>query len=299
MIIGSLFLPSPVQTLTEIKQLLADRGLAPRHALGQNFLTDHNLIRKLVDAAAVTPNELVLEVGPGTGTLTEELLDRGCRVVAAELDRGLAQLNRDRLGARPAFTLVEGDCLHAGALHPALASALGTDPFVLVANLPYGAATPLMLDLLTRHPRCRGMFVTIQREVADRLAAGPESGKAYGAVSVAARCLADIERVGTLPPECFWPRPDVTSAMLALRRRPEPLVGDLDRWPAIARRVAELFQSRRKQLGGTIRRLGASPDAVLAEPLAGISARPEQRPEELPPPALAALADRLDRALTA
>src|SRR5690606_14845366 len=109
-----------------------------------------NLVVKLVDEARVGPGELVLEVGPGTGTLTEELLARGCEVVACELDRGLAALLRDRLGANDRFTLVEGDCL-GGKRHvsPAVVEALGGRPFVLVANLPYGAATPLMLALLT------------------------------------------------------------------------------------------------------------------------------------------------------
>jgi SAM-dependent methyltransferase len=161
------------QTLAEIKDLLASRGLSPLKRFGQNFLIDQNLVRKLVDEAGVTPGELVLEVGPGTGTLTEELLGRGCEVIACELDRGLAALLRDRLGARERFALVEGDCL-GGKRHvsPAVVGAIGGRPFVLVANLPYGAATPLMLALLTEHPGCRGMFVTIQREVGERLGAG-------------------------------------------------------------------------------------------------------------------------------
>src|SRR4051812_5019410 len=100
-----------MQTLIQIRALLEERGLAPRKSLGQNFLIDQNLIRKLVDASGVGAGDLVLEVGPGTGTLTEELLERGCEVVACELDRGLAELLRERLGANPRFTLVEGDCL--------------------------------------------------------------------------------------------------------------------------------------------------------------------------------------------
>ncbi|MBX9738216.1 MAG: hypothetical protein K2X32_14950, partial [Phycisphaerales bacterium] len=98
-----------MQTLTEIKAMLEERGLSPRHALGQNFLIEQKLITKLIDSAGAQPGDLVLEVGPGTGTLTEALLDRGCRVIACELDRGLAELLRDRLGSRASFTLIEGD----------------------------------------------------------------------------------------------------------------------------------------------------------------------------------------------
>src|SRR6186713_2406397 len=103
-----------MQTLAQIRELLESRGLAPRKSLGQNFLIDHNLIRKLVDASGAAAGDLVLEVGPGTGALTEELLDRGCRVIACELDRGLAELLRERFAATAGsgrFTLIEGDCL--------------------------------------------------------------------------------------------------------------------------------------------------------------------------------------------
>ncbi len=216
------------QTLSEIRGLLASRGLSPRHALGQNFLIDHNLLRRLVDESGVGAGDLVLEVGPGTGTLTEELLARGCEVIACELDRGLAGLLRNRLGNEARFTLVEGDCLEGKrALSGALAGALAGRPFTLVANLPYGSATPLMLTLLVDHPECRAMFATIQREVADRLAARPGS-KAYGPLAVVASLLARVRTVAALAPECFWPRPEVTSAMVAIERTPT-----LRRWTRV------------------------------------------------------------------
>lgn len=257
-----------MQTLSDIRMLLEQRGLAPRKRLGQNFLLDHNLIRRLVDAAGVGEGDAVLEVGPGTGALTEELLDRGCRVVACELDAGLAGLLRDRLVPR-GLLLIEGDCL-AGkrSLHPALADALDGGPFTLVANLPYGAATPLMLALLTR-PACRGQFVTIQKEVADRLAASPGT-KAYGAISVAAQLLGSVERLATLPPACFWPRPEVTSAMVALRPGPVPMGVDSDR---LVRFCQSLFAGRRKQLG-----------SVLGDGLWPEGVNRQQRAESLTPP---------------
>lgn len=264
-----------MQTLTDIKRLLDERGLAPKKALGQNFLVDANLVRKLVAASGVGPGELAVEVGPGTGVLTEALLEAGADVIACEMDTGLAALLRDRLGPDDRFTLIEGDCLaRKTELNAELAAAVGDRPFRLVANLPYGCATPLMLTLLTRFPACSGLYVTIQQEVGDRLAAGPERSKAYGAISVVAQALARVERVATLPRECFWPRPDVTSVMMALPRRADPLEPDPARWPGLARTAAGVFAQRRKQLGSILRRLGA--DESVLPPGATASQRPEE-----------------------
>ncbi|MCC7389088.1 MAG: ribosomal RNA small subunit methyltransferase A [Phycisphaerales bacterium] len=264
------------QSLAEIRDLLASRGLSPLKRFGQNFLIDQNLVRKLVDEAGVTPGELVLEVGPGTGTLTEELLGRGCGVIACELDRGLAALLRDRLGASERFTLVEGDCL-GGKRHvsPEVVGAIGGRPFVLVANLPYGAATPLMLALLTEHPGCRGMFVTIQREVGERLGAGARTD-AYGSISVVAQTLATVRTIARLPSECFWPRPDVASVMIGVERRPEHGIEDPAGFAAFCQRV---FEKRRKQLGGVLGREIAWPEGV----------EPTMRAEELSPGQMVAL----------
>jgi 16S rRNA (adenine1518-N6/adenine1519-N6)-dimethyltransferase len=267
-----------VQSLTQIRELLESHGLAPRKALGQNFLVDHNLIRKLVDASGASPGDLVLEVGPGTGTLTEEILARGCRVIAAELDRGLAALLRERLGANPNFTLIEGDALASKReLNPQIITALGNGPFRLIANLPYSAATPVMLALLVDFPRCRSMHVTIQREVADRLLASPRT-RDYGPITVIAHALATVERLATLPPECFWPRPDVTSAMVSLTRRPDPLTAHPRR---LAEFVQSLFTKRRKQLGAVLGRGFPFPGGIT----------PDQRAESLPVEKLVALAD--------
>lgn len=270
-----------VQTLTDIKAILAQHGLSPRKALGQNFLLDHNLIRKLVDASGVGAGDVVLEVGPGTGTLTEELLSRGCRVIACELDHGLARMLRARLASPTAgsFTLIEGDCLegkHAlnedltRTLHEMAGGAPGAESgqgFRLVANLPYGAASPLMTTLLASWKSCRSMHVTIQREVADRLLARPGTDE-YGTLGIIAQAAAEISLVATLPPECFWPRPDVTSAMVSIVRREVALTDDLPRLAACCQKV---FGQRRKQIGSVLGRGFAFP--------AGIEAT--QRAEEL------------------
>lgn len=239
------------QTLADIKTLLESRGLSPRKRFGQNFLIDHNLVRKLADESGVVPGDLVLEVGPGTGTLTEELLGRGCEVIACELDRGLVGLLRERLGGHAGFTLIEGDCLaQKREVSPEIVDAIGGRRFVMVANLPYGAATPLMLALLTAHPACRGMYVTIQKEVGERLAA--RAGQdAYGGISVAAQTLATVRQIAKLPPECFWPRPEVTSVMIAVERLSDHGIGDPAAFGEFCQRV---FAQRRKQLGSVLGR---------------------------------------------
>jgi 16S rRNA (adenine1518-N6/adenine1519-N6)-dimethyltransferase len=266
-----------MQTLAQIREMLESRGLAPRKSLGQNFLIDQNLVRRLVEASGVRAGDLVLEVGPGTGVLTEELLRRGCCVVACELDRGLAAMLRERLadprgvlGApdTASFTLVEGDCLASKReISPTVLAAIDGRPFRLVANLPYNAGTPLMLALLCAHPNCRSMHVTIQREVADRLLAKPRSPD-YGPLSIVAQALAHVERVATLPPECFWPRPDVTSTMVSIARHEDPLT---KRPWQLAEFCQQAFSKRRKQLGAVLGRDFPWPEGI----------RPDQRIEEL------------------
>jgi len=238
-----------MQTLTEIREMLEARGLRPRHRFGQNFLHDQNVLRKLVDASGVAAGDLVLEVGPGTGALTEALLERGASVVACEIDRDLASLLRDRFGDR--LTLIEGDCLEPGrrlngAVRGALeAGATAGSPYRLVANLPYQAASPLIGTLLLHEPRCSGLFVTIQREVADRLLAGPGTGE-YGTLGVLVQIFASVERLAVLPPTCFWPAPKVTSAIVAIVPVGRAPIADPS---ALAVFVTSLFSKRRKQLG--------------------------------------------------
>lgn len=241
--------------------MLDAHGLAPKKSLGQNFLIDRNLGKKLVDEAGVGAGDLVLEVGPGAGALTELLLERGCEVVACEMDGGLAGLLRERFAAPfgERFTLVEGDCLSGKrTLNPAIVEALRGRPFTMVANLPYNAASPLMAVLLTDFPTCRAQYVTIQKEVGERLAARPGT-KEYGALGVLAQALATVRRVAVLPPECFWPRPGVTSAMVELRRRDDPLTDD----PATLGALCHaLFSRRRKQIGSILGRDAALPSGV-------------------------------------
>lgn len=256
-----------MQDIATIKSLLASRGLRPKHRFGQNFLHDPGAMRAILQAAAVRPGESILEVGPGTGTLTECLLDAGARVVACELDRDMAAIIRERLGSR--LTLVESDCLlDKHTIHPAVITAIGPTPFRLVANLPYSAATPLIATLLESHPACEGMIVTIQREVADRLTARPDTSD-IGPLTITAQLLAKVERVTVLKSGAFWPAPDVTSAVVRLTpHRPRPELP-----PNLRDVVDRAFQQRRKQLRNSL-----GPDFPFP---AGFDAM--RRPETLAP----------------
>jgi 16S rRNA (adenine1518-N6/adenine1519-N6)-dimethyltransferase len=254
-----------MQTISEIREILNERGLHPKHRLGQNFLHDQNQLRRLLDASEVGKSDLVLEVGPGTGTLTEALVDRGCEVITSELDTDMGDIIESRLGAK--VTLIRGDCLDgARAFSAEVLEALGGRPFRLVANLPYGAASPIM-SLLAAMPSCLGQFVTIQREVGDRLLARPGT-RQYGPLTVFVRAFADVRSIGTLSPNCFWPAPKVESIMLGITPRKATLeVTEAE----LGKTIHLVFSKRRKQLGTILGRSQPMPEGI----------DPKRRPDSL------------------
>jgi 16S rRNA (adenine1518-N6/adenine1519-N6)-dimethyltransferase len=258
-----------VQTQSDIRAILSARGLSPKHRFGQNFLVDQNLLRKLVDASGIGEGSLVVEIGPGTGTMSEEILARGAELVAIELDRDLAAHLREHFAANPRFTLIEGDCLDGKrALNADALARLAGRPFTLVANLPYQAASPVMA-ICAGMPQCLGQFVTIQREVGDRLRAGPGSGE-YGPLTIVVQAFCEVEQIAVLSSGCFWPPPDVTSAMIAIRPRAVPAIPH-DETEAFGAFVHTLFSKRRKQLGAILGRTRAWPEGI----------EPNARPESL------------------
>lgn len=256
-------------TRREAVALLESHGLAPSRALGQNFVVDPNTVRRIARLAAVGSGDAVVEIGAGLGALTRALVETGASVVAVELDRGLAAILRETVVAL-GVEVVEGDALRLD-----WSSVLaGHDRWVLVANLPYNVATPLVADLLDGVPAIVRMLVLVQREVGERLAAGP-GDPAYGAVSVKVAYWANAVVVARVPSTVFLPRPRVESALVAIERRAEPAVAaDVPPGELFALVRAGFGQRRkmlRRALSGRV-----PPDAFER---AGV--RPDARAEEL------------------
>ncbi len=254
----------------EVLDLLAAHGIHPSRALGQNFVVDANTVRRIARLAEVGPGDHVVEIGAGLGSLTVALAERGAAVTAVEVDRHLVPVLREVV--RPhGVTVVEGDALHLG-WSDVLA---GADEWILVANLPYNVATPLVADLLDHVPKVVRMLVMVQREVGERLAAGPGDA-AYGAVSVKVTYWAEARTVGRVPPTVFYPRPKVESALVAIARRSAPAVDPNQVSPdKLFSLVRAGFGQRRKMLRRAL--AGRVSDDCFAT--AGV--RPEARAEEL------------------
>jgi 16S rRNA (adenine1518-N6/adenine1519-N6)-dimethyltransferase len=300
-----------MQTLTQIRGILESAGLAPRKAMGQNFLIDHNLMGKLLELADLDGRQTVLEVGPGTGSLTEELLSRcqNGKLVCVELDRGLGDVLADRFAAAANFTLIRGDAL-AGKhkLSPEVIAAVAPEAH-LVSNLPYNIATPLLAQCLIDSWRtlnsdkkaeglCRfnRMTFTVQREVADRLMAGVDS-QAYGQVSILVGLLGKTQAGPIVPATAFWPRPAVASRIMRIDFDATSAAGvvNIDVLKAV---LAGAFAQRRKQIGSMLRRHDvAFAGPALAEAMSQAQIDPTCRPEQIVPQQYRILANALCRHL--
>ncbi|HYH25785.1 MAG TPA: 16S rRNA (adenine(1518)-N(6)/adenine(1519)-N(6))-dimethyltransferase RsmA [Blastococcus sp.] len=256
-----------------IRELAQQLDLRPTKSLGQNFLHDANTIRRIVRTAGVRPEDVVLEVGPGLGSLTLGLLPAAASVTAVEIDPRLAALlpatvtaRRPDLAGR--LTVVEGDALRVTELP-------GPPPTALVANLPYNVAVPVLLHLLELLPTLDRALVLVQAEVAERLAAAPGT-PAYGIPSVKAAWYGEVRRAGSVGRRVFWPEPNVDSGLVALVRRPPP--------PGDRRATFEVtdaaFAMRRKGLRAALARWAGSP-AAAEERLRAAGIDPSTRGEQL------------------
>jgi 16S rRNA (adenine1518-N6/adenine1519-N6)-dimethyltransferase len=277
-------------TPAEIRTVLSDRGLAPRKRFGQHVLADANLRDAVVREAGVGPGDLVIEVGPGLGTLTRGLLDAGAEVVAAEVDRGLCEFLAEALGGEERFMLFTGDALTRGELRGDLLAAVrerrGGRRLLVVSNLPYSVATPLFSFLALLPDAPDSVTAMVQREVARRMTAAPGSGD-YGPLSILLNLRGEVRIVREVGGRVFFPSAPVQSALV--RFVPGP--GDLERLRAADRLARGVFQHRRKALGSALRAAGHEPDRVR-EALLALGLDAGRRPETLVPadfPALAAL----------
>jgi 16S rRNA (adenine1518-N6/adenine1519-N6)-dimethyltransferase len=252
----------------EIRRLLDENGLRPSRARGQNFVADPNTVRRIARLAGVGSGDRVIEIGAGLGSLTLALAETGATVTAVEVDRGLVPVLRSLV--EPAgVTVVEADAMRLD-----WDALLGDGPWVLVANLPYNVATPLVADLLDRVPAITRMLVMVQREVAERLAAGP-GDDAYGAVSVKVAYWATASVAGLVPASVFVPVPNVESALVRIERRDVPAIGPEVEPEALFALVGTGFGQRRKMLRRSLSGL------VTAGAFATADVNPEARPEEL------------------
>lgn len=222
----------------ELLDVMARHGLEPHRTLGQNFVVDPNTIRRIVRRAGVGPGDAVVEIGPGLGSLTLGLLDAGADVTAVEIDDRLLPALDEVTGGRARI-------IRADALRVDWSTVLDDRPWTVVANLPYNVATPVVLRILEEAPQVRRMLVMVQREVGERLAAGPGT-KAYGIPSVKVAFVAAARLAGTIGSDVFHPKPNVTSALVEIVRRDEP-VAPVDR-AVLDELLRAGFGQRRKTL---------------------------------------------------
>ena len=268
---------------SDVRALLAAMDFHPSRVLGQNFLIDANILNILLDAAALAPTDAVLEVGPGLGVLTEGLIERAGRVVAVEKDSRLFEWLQNNYTASPKITLIHSDILDV-ELAPLLAGGVNK----CVANLPYAVASRFLVELMGAERAPERIVVTVQLEVAERLAAAPSTHD-YGLISVLAQLDYNVSIHKRISPSCFWPQPEVTSAILLMVRREQPLVAVGNR-AALLQLLKLCFSKRRKQLGATLRGEGfADAEKILAD----LALAPALRPENLSPADWARLSSRL------
>jgi len=250
--------PSTRQTLSYLRNLFAERGIKPKSKMGQNFLIDLNLLDLILRSAELTREDLVLEVGSGTGSLTVRLLEQAGAVASIELDPAFAALTDEEVKQRDRVALLHSDILkNKNELNPDVLRAIadlrqrcGTRYVKLVSNLPYAVAVPVISNLLLSDIVIERMVVTVQWEIAERLLASPGT-KDYGALAVLMQSLADVELVRRLSPKVFWPRPLVDSAIVCIRPNEAKRrhVGDPLRLRAFLR---DLYVHRRKNLRGAL-----------------------------------------------
>jgi 16S rRNA (adenine1518-N6/adenine1519-N6)-dimethyltransferase len=252
----------------------------PKKRFGQHFLTDPRLLGRIADAVQATRDDVVIEIGPGRGALTAQLLERAGTVIAIEVDRDLAPLLAERWKNEPRFRLVEGDVLQQDL------GALAGGPYLLAGNVPYNITTPILFHAMQRPRPARAIYL-VQREVADRIVA-PAGSEAYGALSVNVQALARAELLFGVAARAFSPPPKVESAVVRLIPRDDPVVSAEEEEP-YRLLVQGAFGLRRKQLRRVVRTLWSldadAADAVLAR--AGLDG--EMRPEVLTPEQFAAL----------
>ncbi len=261
----------------EIRRLADAHGIVPTKKLGQNFVHDAGTVRKIVAKAGVRSGDVVLEVGPGLGSLTLALLEAGVYVEAVELDAGLAQALAATVLERSGQWAARLSVTHADATQIGTLS-FGRPPSALVANLPYNVAVPILLTAFAEVPTLRSALIMVQKEVADRLVA-PKGSKVYGAPTVKLAWYGAASLAGLVGPDVFWPRPNVHSALVRVIAHEQPL-GDAELRDATFAVIDTAFEQRRKMLRSSLRSLVPDQEE-LSRLLEQAQVAPSARPESL------------------
>lgn len=291
-----------MQTKTQIQELLEAAGVKPNKRLGQNFLIDLNLMRLLLDSAQIGKNDIVLEIGCGTGSLTEALSEKAGQVISVEIDSTLAEITKSQLAKTENVQVLQTDALkNKNNLNPVVTDAIekARDKFngklLLVANLPYSVACPVMLNLIKSEITADEMYVTIQKEVAERMTAKPDN-KHYGTLSIYLAATGETKIIRVLKPKVFWPQPQVASAIVRFVRKKEK-TDKIKNMELFGEIVSFLMCHRRKTLGGCVKlatgKLGNNKKWL--EIFESCSINPKARPEKLSPEDYIAIANMFDQ----
>lgn len=214
---------TPIRT----QEIMAKHGLTFKKSLGQNFLIDPNILRKIVSQAGLTKESAAIEIGPGIGALTEHLARDAGKVLAFEIDQRLLPVLADTLSPYDNVKVIHSDILKADVEQAIQEELAGFEDIMVVANLPYYVTTPIILKLLLEKLPIRGLVVMLQKEVAERITAKPGT-KAYGSLSIAIQYYTEAEFAMTVPKSVFMPQPNVDSAVIRMIKRPEPIVQVID-----------------------------------------------------------------------
>lgn len=284
-----------IATPSRTKEILKKHGFSFKKSLGQNFLTEPNILRKIVETAGIDAETNVIEVGPGIGALTEQLARHAHQVLAFEIDDRLIPVLADTLSPYDNVTVIHEDILKADLVKTTEAVFTTDDPVKVVANLPYYITTPIIMHLLDSPLPISEMVVMMQREVADRLAAKP-STKAYGSLSIAVQYYMEASVAFIVPKTVFVPQPNVDSAIVKLTRRPEPAVSVTNE-KEFFKLTKAAFQLRRKTLWNNLTHYYGKDEATkawLTDSLTQAEIEPSRRGETLSLEEFARLSNRLE-----
>lgn len=287
-----------MQTKHQIQQLLASAGVFPNKHFGQHFLIDLNLMRVMIESVSISGDDIVLEVGCGTGSLTEGLAEQAGYCIAVEVDDTLAKIAKNQFAQKENVNVINTDILESkhtisGTVIEAISQARKKHAgrLMLVANLPYNVACPVMLNLVTGPTVADEMYVTVQKQVAERMSAKPGGGD-YGGLSIFLSASGQVKTERILKPTVFWPQPQVESAMVSFVRKEEK-VSRIKSMELFGEVINLFMGHRRKMLKACTKFAGGELSQIdnWPEIFEQCSIDPTQRPEKLPPEDYIAIAN--------